>query len=64
MNAVQSGGGINEAAQVHGVPSSTLKDRISTEPGPKPYLTNSEEHELGCFLKECAGIGQGETSCV
>ena len=29
MNAVQSGGGINEATRDHGVPSSTLKDRIS-----------------------------------
>ena len=28
MKAVQSGGGINEAARDDGVPSSTLKDRI------------------------------------
>lgn len=67
MKAVESGSGINQAARDHGVPKSTLKDRISgkvqhgQKPGPKTYLTNSEERELGTFLNECAGIGYGKT---
>ena len=64
MKAVQAGSGINQAARDHGVPCSTLKDRISgkvehgQKPGPQSYL---EEHELGVFLKECAGIGYDKT---
>ena len=67
MKAVKDGGGVNRAAHDHGVPSSTLKDRLSgkvvhgTKPGPKPYLNSTEEKELGTFLKECAGIGYGKT---
>ena len=42
----------NRAADLHGVPQSTLKDRLSgcvihgAKPGPKPYLTVNEEAEL------------------
>ena len=42
----------NKAADVHGVPRSTLKDRLSgrvahgTKSGPKPYLSPIEEAEL------------------
>ena len=67
MKAVQAGSGINQAARDHGVPCSTLKDRISgkvelgRKPGPQSYLSKVEEHELGVFLKECAGIGYGKT---
>ena len=66
MKAVKSGSGINKAAQDHGVPKTTLKDRLSgnvlhgQKPGPKAYLRESEERELGAFLKECAGIGYGK----
>lgn len=67
MKAVKAGDGINQAARDHDVPPSSLKDRISgkvqhgQKPGPKPYLNKTEEHELGVFLKECAGIGYGKT---
>ena len=67
MKAVESGSGINKAARDHGVPSTTLKDRINgkvehgRKPGPQSYLSNFEERELGVFLKECAGIGYGKT---
>ena len=67
LEAVELGGRINKAARDHGVPASTLKDRISgrvipgTKPGPKPYLSKKEEEELGQFLKESAKIGYGKT---
>ena len=43
---------INRAAELHGVPRTTLQDRLSgrvqhgKNPGPIPYLTTSEEKEL------------------
>ena len=68
MKAVQTGiMGVNEAAIKHGVPKTTLKDRISnrvthgTKPGPKQYLNNEEEKELTEFLKDSAAIGYGKT---
>ncbi len=42
----------NKAANLHGVPRTTLKDRLcgrllhGTKSGPKPYLTESEEADL------------------
>ena len=51
----------------HGVPPSTLKDRLSgrvvhsIKPGPQPYLTSKEEGELSSFLKQCAAVGYGKT---
>ena len=50
----------NKAADLHGVPHSTLKDRLSgrvvhgTNPGPKPYLTRNEEMELSTHLIQAA----------
>ena len=43
----------NQAADVHGVSCSTLKDRLKgrvtheTKSGPRPYLDSREEEELG-----------------
>ena len=57
----------NKAADLHGVPRSTLKDRLSgrvkhgTKPGPKPYLTVEEEAELTSHLLQAADIGFGKT---
>ena len=67
MKAVEDGGPVRGAARDHGVPYSTLKDRVSgrvehgTKPGPKPYLNTEEEDELGQFLKNCATVGFGRT---
>jgi len=67
MEAVRSGEGINQAARLHGVPSTTLKDRISgrvkhkTNSGPCKYLNVDEEKELATFLKESAAIGYGKS---
>lgn len=57
----------NKAADLHGVPRSTLKDRLSgrvkhgTKSGPKPYLTVEEEAELTSHLLQAADIGFGKT---
>ena len=50
--------GINRAAVDHGIPSTTLKNRISgsiknDSTGLDRYLTDSEEKELSTFLKNC-----------
>jgi len=56
-----------ETAARHGVPCSTLKDRLSgrvihgTKPGPKPYLTTTEEEELKGHLINAANMGLGKT---
>ena len=67
MEAVMSGGGINRAAMEHGVPRTTLKDRLSgrvdhgDNPGPAPYLNREEERELVVFLKKSASMGYGKS---
>ena len=58
----------NKAAQLHGVPRSTLRDRLSgtvahrTKPGPAKYLNNDEEHSLADHLIQAAESGYGKTS--
>ena len=67
VRAVKSGMGVKRAAEQHGVHLTTLRDCISgrvthgTKPGPKPYLTQEEEKELGSFLKSWAEVGYGKT---
>ena len=67
LKYVQDGSSINEAARVHGVPPSTLKDRVSgrvihgRNPGPVPYLNEEEEKELESYLLSAAEIGYGKT---
>ena len=57
----------NRAAVLHGVPPSTLKDRLSgrvvhgKKPGPAPYLTSKEEKELSDHLILAARSGFGKT---
>ena len=59
--------GVNRAALEHGVPQTSLKDRLTgrvihgTKIGPKPYLTNEEEKELVDFLVGCSKMGYGKT---
>ena len=58
---------INQAARDHAVPPSTLKDRLSgrvlhgSNPGPSPYLSAEEEHELELYLIQCSKLGYGKT---
>ena len=58
---------ISRAAKDHGVPVSTLHDRISgkvshgDKPGPKPLLSAVEEQEFATFLVEVSQAGYGKT---
>ena len=67
IEAVRKGMAANKAAMLHGIPRSTLKDRLSgrvrhgTKPGPHPYLQPSEEKELVEYLRTAARIGYGKT---
>ncbi len=68
MAAVKDGSmGINMAAIAHGVPRTTLMDRLSgrviqgTKMGPKSYLTREEEKELVDFLVNCSKMGYCKT---
>lgn len=69
MEAVMNGSAdsINAAARGHGVPPTTLKNRLSgrvvdgTNPGPVPYLNNEEEHDLEEYLRQANKVGYGKT---
>jgi len=68
MKSVQEGEfGVNEAAKQHGVPPTTLKDRLSgrvqhgSKPGPRPYLDEHEEKALSSFITDCASVGYAKT---
>ena len=58
---------MTKAAKFHGVPSTTLKDRMSgkvvhgSKPGRKLYLNSDEEESLAEHLVEAASIGYGKT---
>lgn len=58
---------INSAARDHGIPPTTLKDRLSgrvnpgSKPGPLPYLNNDEETELEAYLVQSCKVGYGKT---
>jgi len=67
MEAVAAGQSVSETARKHGIPKTTLHDRVSgkvihgVKPGPRPYLSPKEEGNLGLFLKQCAKLGYGKT---
>ena len=68
MEAVKEGTvSINKVALLHGVPPTTLKDRLSgrvhhgTKPGQKQYFNDKEENILADHLLESARIGYGKT---
>ena len=62
VDAVKSGMSRTVAAEQHGVPLSTLKDRFNgrvvhgANPGPRSCLSNDE---LADFLLECAKLAMG-----
>ena len=55
------------ATKVYSVPKSTLHDLVSgkvkhgDKPGPKPYLSSTEEEELADFLVDITKVGYGRT---
>ena len=65
--AVERGTSVRRAAEMFGVPRSTVHDHASgkveqfAKQGPKPYLTKEEEEELTSFLVRCARIGYPHT---
>ena len=63
MKAVQDGSPITTAARVHGVPRTSLHNRIKGRVvhGVKPYLSMEEETELAEFANEAASVGCGQT---
>ena len=67
MKAVAEGTSITGAAREHGVPRTTLQDRVlgkvthGTKPGPKRYLNEVEEKKLLEFLVETAVLGYGRS---
>ena len=67
LQAVKDGEGVNRAAILHGIPPSTLKDRLSgrvvhgVNPGPNRYLDDNEEKLLAEHLIEAAKLGYGKT---
>ena len=64
---------ISAAARDHGVPITTLKDRLSgrvrkeedirkrAKPSPVPYLSCSEEEKLAAYLLDANKVGCGKT---
>lgn len=68
MRAVYDGEmGVNKASREYGVPTTTLRDRISerithgTPMGAKTYLNQQEEETLKDFLLTASSIGFGKT---
>ena len=67
LKAVKEGVCVSKAARDLDVPRSTLYDRVrgrvvhGVKPGPEPYLSQTEEKELGGYLKHCAKIGYRKT---
>ena len=67
MDSVFDGMSANKAADLHGVPHSTPKDRTGgrvihrCNPDPKPYLNSEEERELVGYLIKASYIGYGKS---
>ena len=67
IEAVKKGSSVNKASITYGVPQQTLHDRISgrvkhgSNPGPRPYLSKTEEKDLADFLSETAKAGYGKS---
>ena len=64
LEKVKSGNtSINQVAKDHGVPPTTLKNRVSgrvehnTNPGPSRYLNETEEKEFADFLMQTSSVG-------
>ena len=67
LKSVEGGQSVSGAARGYGIPKTILFDSVSgrvidgVKPGPRPYLSPTEEGTLGQFLKHCAKLGSGKT---
>ena len=67
INSYKDGMGVIKAAALHGIPKTTLKDRVSgrvahgSKSGPKSYLSSQEEKQLTEYLLEVSEAGYGKT---
>ena len=67
LESVKNGCPVRRAAHEHGIPRSTLQDGHlgkvihGSNPGPRAYLSNNEEKELGDFIQVAGNIGYGKT---
>ena len=67
MEAVKGGCSMKRAAEEHGVPRTTLQDRIlgnvthGVKPGTVPYLNKEEESDLVNFFETVSNVGYGKT---
>ena len=65
--AIEGGMGVNHAVKEFGVPTTTLRDRLSglvthgTNLGPQPYVSSQEEGELTKYLASTSKAGYGKT---
>ena len=66
MAAVKNGMSVSRAAKTHGVPRTTLHDRINgrvahgIKSGPPPYLSPNKEKEFSIFIEQTAKVGYME----
>ena len=67
MHAVTGGMSVHRAAEIHGIPKSTLLDHVNgrtlpgAKSGPPTLLTAEEEKDLVVFLLKASSIGFGKT---
>ena len=65
IEAVYKGFGVRRAAQIYGIPKSTLCDRVKNKrkstPGPEPMLTRGLEDRVVSWIIKMARIGYGQT---
>lgn len=67
MQAVADGSSVAGAAREHGVPRTTLQDRVcgkvthGKKSGRERYLNEEEEKKLAEFLVESAAVGYGKS---
>ena len=67
LSHVEEGLSVRRAAEAHGVPKSTLQDRVSgrvpfgKKSGPSKFLSDEEEFELVNFICGCAAVGYAKS---
>ena len=68
IETVKNGFTISQAALMHGIPCTTLYDRMSdreshgVNPAPKPYQSKCEGKNLSNFLVQASKVGYGKST--